>query len=118
MPPAWILLVNPRVHVSTAGVYKALVLNKKSKEALPETFSNIEEICKILHNDLENVTSVKFPVIDIIKALMLQNGALGALMSGSGSTVFGVFKTEEAAKKAAVGVTEGTNWFSAVVPTL
>lgn len=119
MPAAWILLVNPGVHVSTAWVYKNLQLtNHRELAKLPKFFSSIDDICSIFSNDLESVTVPSFPVIGEIKTRMLDSGASAAMMSGSGPTVFGLFKDEESAKKSAAEITAGTGWFSAVAETL
>jgi len=48
-------------------------------------------ICMSLGNDLERITIKKYPIIGDIKKTMVERGALGTLMSGSGPTVFGVF---------------------------
>ena len=56
---------------------------------------NIREVAANLGNVLETVTVSDHPVIDDIKKIMLDNGAAGALMSGSGPTVFGLFLSEE-----------------------
>jgi 4-diphosphocytidyl-2-C-methyl-D-erythritol kinase len=53
-----------------------------------------------MENVLETVTLEKYPVIGQLKELMLSAGAINALMSGSGPTVFGIFTEEAAAKKA------------------
>lgn len=96
-----ILLVNPDISVSTKDVYDNLDL--KSIEERPDTGTLIEavedgdteKLAKCMRNVLESVTVKKYPMIDEIKETMMKNGALGSLMSGSGATVFGIFKTEE-----------------------
>lgn len=119
MPKCWILLVNPGVHVSTAWVYRSLQLtNNRELNKLPEFFESIEHVVSILSNDLESVTIPAFPVIADIKARLMNLGAVGSMMSGSGPTVFGVFKSFEAAETARREVTKGTNWFAAAVETL
>lgn len=119
MPKAWVLLINPGVHVSTAWVYKNLKLtNDKELAKLPEFFSSIEEVCSIFSNDLEAVTIPSFPVIAEIKGSMLRSGACAAMMSGSGPTIFGLFKNEKSAREAATEITGCKKWFSAVVETL
>jgi 4-diphosphocytidyl-2-C-methyl-D-erythritol kinase len=119
MPTAWILLVNPGVHVSTAWVYKNLKLtNRGGLAKLPTLYESVTDICSILANDLETVTIPVFPVIAEIKAAMLQHGALGAMMSGSGPTVFGLYQDRETAERARAAVTGGTRWFAAVAETL
>ncbi len=101
--PYWILLINPGFSVSTAMVYKNLNLRltkcKKKISNLPfkEAFLDVGEF---LCNDLETVTASLFPEIDKMKRLLLDHGAKGALMSGSGPTVFGLFAEKRAAEKA------------------
>ena len=57
-------------------------------------------------NVLENVTIEEHPVIEEIKNVMRKEGALNAMMSGSGSTVFGLFEDKKRAKKAAARIKE------------
>lgn len=119
MPKCWILLVNPRVHVSTAWVYKSLQLTSiKELNKLPEFFSSIEQIVSIMSNDLEAVTIPAFPVIAEIKKRLLEYGALGSMMSGSGPTVFGVFDSFDAAESARRKISSDNDWFAATVETL
>ena len=102
IPPLWFVLINPGFEISTKMVYEGLnlrltrrVVNYKS----PELYT-IDDIVKVLHNDLERVTLVIHPILRYFKSLLVQNGALGALMSGSGPTVIGIFTDEEGAIKA------------------
>ncbi len=119
MPDLWIVLVNPNVHVSTAWVYQNLELtNNGNNNKIPRFYESIADVCALLANDLESVTSRRFPVISQIKERLLAGGAAGALMSGSGPTVFGVFEKEDAARKAASELALGTDWFTAAVRTL
>lgn len=119
MPTAWILLINPCVHVSTAWVYKNLQLtNNKELNKLPVSYSDLKRVCSIFANDLESVTIPAFPVIAEIKGAMLQYGALGAMMSGSGPTVFGLYQDKDSAEQARAAITENTDWFSVVASTL
>ncbi len=119
IPKCWILLVNPGVRVSTAWVYRSLQLtNRGELNKMPEFFESIEHLVSYLSNDLESVTITAFPVIADIKARMMNSGAVGSLMSGSGPTVFGVFKSFAEAESARQELTKGTNWFSAAVETL
>lgn len=102
--PVWLVLIKPDISVSTAYVYKHL--NIKELDMRPDTDSMIEAIknqdirCIASHlcNVLETVTIPKYPVIKDIKAFLVENGASGALMSGSGPTVFGVFTDKEKAE--------------------
>lgn len=119
MPAAWILLVNPGVHVSTAWVYKNLQLtNQGELNKLPDSYRDLKDVCSIFANDLEAVTIPAFPVIAEIKNTMLSYGALGAMMSGSGPTVFGLYQDKEAADRARAAITSANNWFAATVETL
>jgi 4-diphosphocytidyl-2-C-methyl-D-erythritol kinase len=58
-----------------------------------------------LKNDLEKITLARHPVLNRLKKLLLSYGASGALMSGSGPTVFGIFATEEQARNAREALT-------------
>ncbi len=119
MPKCWILLVNPGVHVSTAWVYRSLQLtNRGDLNRMPQLFESIEQIVSVLSNDLESVTIPAFPVIADIKSRLKNLGAIGTLMSGSGPTVFGMFKSFEAAEIARQDVSKDTDWFTVTVETL
>jgi 4-diphosphocytidyl-2-C-methyl-D-erythritol kinase len=119
MPTAWVLLVNPGVHVSTAWVYKNLKLtNRGELDKLPTFYESVADICSIFANDLESVTIPAFPVIADIKNGMLRHGAQGAMMSGSGPTVFGLFQDKGIAEQARAVLTSDTGWFAALVETL
>ncbi len=89
-----LLLVNPGFSVSTAWAYKNFTLTRADKDSnLSDSRENdgIFDHCCPLYNDLETVTIEHYPEIAAIKRFMLENGASGALMSGSGPTVFGIF---------------------------
>lgn len=119
MPVLWVLLVNPGVHVSTAWVYQNLQLTSRGELArLPEFFNTAEDVSALFSNDLESVTIPAFPVIGDIKGKMLGLGALGAMMSGSGPTVFGIFRDRHSAEAARDSLTDGTGWFAAAVETI
>ena len=119
MPKAWVLLVNPGVHVSTAWVYKNLELtNRGELNKLPVSYRDIRDICSIFSNDLETVTIPAFPVIAEIRDAMLRFGALGSMMSGSGPTVFGLFQDRESAENAKLELTRDNSWFAAVASTM
>ncbi len=98
----WYLLVNPGISVSTAQVYGKLLLTSAGDVArLPRFSGTLEGVIGGLHNDLEQVTLRDYPVVAEIRQRMLSLGAEGALMSGSGPTVFGVFRYRDAARQAA-----------------
>jgi 4-diphosphocytidyl-2-C-methyl-D-erythritol kinase len=119
MPRAWVLLVNPGVHVSTAWVYNNLKLTNRGELArLPSFYGTVADICSICANDLESVTIPAFPVIAEIKEALLRHGAMGAMMSGSGPTVFGLFQDSDAAEKALIALKKDTGWFAVAVETM
>ena len=104
LPLVWYVVVYPRVLLSTRDVYNALgiVLTKNENEVkFSGKFSRVSEIAGILENDLERAALVRCPEITTIKERLKEVGALGSLMSGSGSAVFGIFEDEESARKAA-----------------
>ena len=105
-PPAKILIVKPPVSVSTAEVYSGLELNSDTVhpdiDACISALKNnsLKDLCAGLGNILEDVTIKLHPEIAVIKKTMLELGADGSLMSGSGPTVFGLFGDPDAAGKA------------------
>jgi len=107
-PGFWYVIVTPPFRVSTAWVYGNLKLGLTGSEndyivsPLREDWSTITDL---LENDLETVTAAHYPVIESIKGLLAEAGADGALMSGSGPSVFGLFRSEQAAEEAGKYVT-------------
>lgn len=90
----FIVLVNPDIHISTAEAYGGVTpqLPKVSlKEALSQPISTWKEIVK---NDFEEKLLIKYPAISAVKTALYENGALYASMTGSGSTVYGIFDQE------------------------
>jgi 4-diphosphocytidyl-2-C-methyl-D-erythritol kinase len=92
--------------------------SKGELNKLPKFFESVEHVASILSNDLESVTIPAFPIIADIKSRLMNLGAVGSMMSGSGPTVFGVFKNYDAAETARRVVTKGTNWFAVTAETL
>lgn len=116
LPPVWYVLVNPGIAVSTAWVYQNLGLTSKGGAArLPRFSGTAEGLASLLHNDLERVTVSRYPVVEEIKSRLLNRGAAGALMSGSGPTVFGVFAEEASARRAAKDLSAEAGWKAFVV---
>ena len=102
-PHFWYLIVAPRFQVSTAWVYKNLRLGLTSNEydrIKRELQKKRPVISQLLENDLESVTSAHFPTLERIKKTLMDAGAEGSLMTGSGPGVFGVFESREQAEKA------------------
>ena len=106
IPDCWILIAKPGISVSTAFAYKNLKLDQLERHPdidgmirdLEE--QNLDGICSKLENVLETVTIPKHPIIRELKEHLLEHGAEGALMSGSGPTVFGIYKEKRTARKA------------------
>ena len=101
--PYHVLLLYPGFNVSTAEIYQNLNLALTKDEKKP-TSTHLKlsrfEPARHLTNDLERVTAQKYPEIRLLKDKLLNSGAIGALMSGSGPTVFGLFDDAETAKLA------------------
>ena len=116
LPAVWYVLVNPGLGVSTAWVYRNLGLTSPpDMTKLPRFPRTLEDLGGFLHNDLERVTVVRYPLIAQIKERLLALGAAGALMSGSGPTVFGLFGDEGVARVAAGAFAGEQGWRVAVV---
>lgn len=105
IPTCYIVVVKPNINVSTKFVYQNLNLDVLEKHPDIDgvvssiTAHNLKGITDRLDNVLETVTIPQYPVIQEIKDQMLKMGASGSLMSGSGPTVFGIFKDSSKAKK-------------------
>jgi 4-diphosphocytidyl-2-C-methyl-D-erythritol kinase len=103
----WLVLVNPGFAVSTRWVFENLKIeltNNHNNTTLPPFEGRMPGagfLVSLLHNDLERVTAVRYPEINLMKESLAGAGALGALMSGSGPTVFGIFEDAGAALGAA-----------------
>ena len=106
MPSCHVLVVKPTMHVSTKFVYENL--NIASLSSHPDidgmihaiTQKDLNGVALRLENVLETVTTKEYPVIEEIKQLMKDSGALGSLMSGSGPTIFGLFDSLRLAEHA------------------
>lgn len=106
MPDCWILIGKPGISVSTKYVYTTLDLNTDTvhpdidgmKKALED--GNLYGITERMGNVLQDVTIPAYPEVERIKEQMKTLGAVNAMMSGSGPTVFGIFDNEEKVQKA------------------
>ena len=107
MPPCTILIAKPPVSVSTKFVYDNLVLDEHTVHPdIDRLIGDLKRrdftaLAGHMGNLLETVTITEYPVIDEIKKVMTGQGAAGAMMSGSGPTVFGLFSDKDAAETAA-----------------
>jgi 4-diphosphocytidyl-2-C-methyl-D-erythritol kinase len=103
LPRRWLVLVYPGFPIATAWVYGNLPLKLTKvgvNTRLATPLENLDKLDKLLINDLEQVTMARYPEIGRMKAMLSRAGAAGVLMSGSGSSVFGIFKSKRLARKA------------------
>lgn len=106
MPECYILIAKPGISVSTAFVYQNLDLAGLTKHpdidgmlrCLKE--KDLNGICDRLENVLETVTTKEYPIIEQVKKHLMAQGAKGALMSGSGPTIFAIFDDKKTANHA------------------
>lgn len=106
LPKCYVLIAKPGISVSTKTVYEKLdakeITEHPDIEGLLEGLGSgdIEKIAESMGNVLESVTIEDYPIIEKIKDAMKEAGALNAMMSGSGPTVFGIFKERRTAREA------------------
>lgn len=87
----YIVLIKPNVYVSTSNAYSGVKVQKSAFSLLNLSEKSISEWKDIVVNDFEKSVFLKFPAIAAIKETLYQQGALYASMSGSGSSVYGIF---------------------------
>lgn len=124
---AFVLLIHPGFGVSTVWAYRELArfpeaVHGRSGRATELIAAlqggSLEAAGALLFNSLEAPVLRKYPVLQLYQECLRANGAVGALMSGSGSTTFGIFRKEEEAKEARAGFAKGfgERCWTAVVP--
>ncbi|MDD7266913.1 MAG: 4-(cytidine 5'-diphospho)-2-C-methyl-D-erythritol kinase [Lachnospiraceae bacterium] len=101
----WLVLVKPDFGVSTGEAYHSMKpeqMDHPSVEAMVTALrsGDLKAIAAAMANVMENYALVKHPVLAELKTKLVEQGALGSVMSGSGATVFGLFATEEQAAEA------------------
>jgi 4-diphosphocytidyl-2-C-methyl-D-erythritol kinase len=103
VPRWWLVILYPGFPVSTAWVYSNLRQNLTKSNANTRLYTSLTRAPKfadLLINDLEAVTVKRYRRIKLMKESLIKAGAAGALMTGSGSAVFGIFGSREKANKA------------------
>ncbi len=106
VPKCYVLIAKPGINVSTKLVYEKLdakeIVEHPDIDALILGLeeNDIKKVAGSMGNVLEKVTIEDYPVIEEIKSVMKNEGALGSMMSGSGPTVFGLFEKQSPAKRA------------------
>ena len=94
-----LVLIKPPLTVSTAWVYRSLKLTRAGSDIkLGGILANPWRLEGVIRNDLEAVTLAEYPFVAKVKEWLLEQGAVAALMSGSGPTVFGVFRDQRRAE--------------------
>lgn len=105
-PDCYVLIAKPGFHISTKFVYSNLKLDEETIHPDVDLMidcikrKDLYGLCDNMANILETVTIPEHPEINDIKKTMLDQGAIGSLMSGSGPTVFGIFDDLDKAKNA------------------
>lgn len=109
MPQCWVVLVKPRISVSTRKIFQQVEMEqlshpdmKKLSEAIVE--QDYQKMLTYMGNSLEDITIPKHPVIQQIKDRMMKYGADVALMSGSGPTVFALCQKHSRAQRIVNGL--------------
>jgi 4-diphosphocytidyl-2-C-methyl-D-erythritol kinase len=107
---ATILLINPGFGISTKWAYESWATAAQRLTVTPPAVSllrralaedDLAGVCRSLYNSLEAPSVGKFPVLELLKDAMRAGGAAGAMMSGSGATVFGLFANPTSARSCA-----------------
>jgi len=86
-----LVLIKPRIHVSTAEAYAMVKPQSLSRSLLSAIAAPVETWRQTIFNDFESGIFLKYPEIKAVKTLLYEHGALYAAMSGSGSAVYGLF---------------------------
>lgn len=101
----FVLICKPNIFVSTKDIYEEIdskeIEKRPDNNLLIELLKNndVNQLAKNIYNVLEEVTKNKYPIIKEIEDTMLEEGALGSMMSGSGPTVFGLYKNKNDANR-------------------
>lgn len=102
IPFMHILLVKPNIFVSTAEIYQNLKLKLTSNKEVfrMRHILSLQDVLKIMNNDLESVAMSRYRLLQTVKEEIINSGALKAMLSGSGATVFGIFNSSSFLDKA------------------
>jgi 4-diphosphocytidyl-2-C-methyl-D-erythritol kinase len=109
----WFLLLVPPFRISTAWAYAAydrLGVDKPGTFWEQRSFAEVANLSPVLHNDLERASIGRFPEIGEMKEKLREQGAAGALMSGSGPVVFGLFGDPSGMKRAEERLSLPAGW--------
>ena len=112
MPECVLLVAKPEIGVSTKEVYERIdrheITDHPDVDGMQGAIAenDLDGVVKRLANVLATVTEEMHPVVQKIREVMLSQGALGSLMSGSGPSTFGIFESEEKARAAGEQIRE------------
>ncbi|WP_339230746.1 4-(cytidine 5'-diphospho)-2-C-methyl-D-erythritol kinase [Oceanobacillus sp. FSL K6-2867] len=103
-PPCWVVLAKPDIGVSTRTIFGQVNVEKLSHPNTNQILQAIEgqdfnKLCRHIGNSLESITFALHPEVERIKEAMIQAGATGVLMSGSGPTIYGLVEHQSKAKR-------------------
>ncbi len=123
----WVVLVNPGFPIETRWAYQCLAESRREVRPLSAALVKLmgretlswNEVVPLMENDFEGALAPTHPALSAIKTELLLAGAEGALLSGSGATVFGIFRDEATAVRAKdlVGRSESRRVFAAPAGT-
>jgi 4-diphosphocytidyl-2-C-methyl-D-erythritol kinase len=102
-PRLWLVILHPGLEIPTAwvyGKYQRRLTKADANTSMMGSLRSCKTIAAMMVNDLETVTLRRYPAIGLLKQQLLRHGAAGALMSGSGSAVFGLFEDKQKALRA------------------
>ena len=96
-PEFLLVIIKPDLSISTPAAYKNCIPEERTGFPQIKSFADLKSH---LNNQFETSLLSQYPLLSELKSLLLQNGAFGALVSGSGSAVFGIFNKKELQKHA------------------
>lgn len=114
LPPCWVVACKPDFPISTPELFARI--DSCKIRCRPDTAGmlkalkagSLEEVARRMYNVFEDVLPERYQArVAEIKHVLIQKGALGANMSGTGPTAFGLFDSEEAAREAQAALQEG-----------
>ena len=131
LPKLWMVITNPGIHIASSWAYQnyrppmmhssqkiLTIVGSNATQKLLRQLQPLEVIAAKFENNLEDTVVVKYPQVLSLKSDLVKNGAMAAIMSGSGSSVFGLFRGEQAARLARSAFENRQNTWSQVVHSL
>jgi 4-diphosphocytidyl-2-C-methyl-D-erythritol kinase len=113
IPPAWLVIVKPRGGISTREAYKNLdlLLTENEKNiTIPKFNGTLDTLVGAMSNDFGPIAESMLPEITEIKGELLRQGSVAAMLTGSGSALFGLFADEAEANRAYLALSHRPAW--------